>query len=98
MPGLPCDVCQEDVYVLNGEVMDDANGQAYYRRYRVCINPKCGRYMHRRVTVEYYPEEREKPKVYKPSEVRRILRAMGKPPPPTLRLASGEVIPPLPWD
>lgn len=96
MAGLPCDVCQEDsTVVLNGQSGLDADGVLVYRRWRVCTNPNCERYMHRRETLEHYPEQEpeQEVKIYEPTEVRRILRAMGGSLPPG---ASGE-LPLLPW-
>ena len=55
MAGLPCDACQEETAVVpSGEVGEDAEGQTIYRRYRVCINPHCQNYRHRRESVEFY--------------------------------------------
>ena len=96
MPGLPCDTCQEDSsYVLNGEDLDDATGQTYFRRFRVCTNPRCPKFMHRRISVEYYPEDQGKPKVYQPDEFNRLRRAMGMYKPGTF---ADDASPLLPWD
>lgn len=59
MAGLPCDVCQEDTIVIpQGVIGEDADGALVYRRYRVCVNPRCERYRHRRESLEMYlPQE-----------------------------------------
>ena len=55
MAGLPCDVCQEESIVIPvGVVGEDAQGTLIYRRYRVCVNPRCEKYRLRRESVEMY--------------------------------------------
>lgn len=78
MAGLPCDACQEPVPVV--QVFDaalDGDGELIKVRWRVCTNPKCEKYMLRRVSVEYYPAQQGEPHMYKPGDVKRLLRAMG---------------------
>ncbi|GGO24844.1 hypothetical protein [Deinococcus humi] len=62
MAGLPCDTCQEESIVIpSGVILQDEGGATAYRRYRVCINPKCERYCQRRETLEQYlPETGER--------------------------------------
>lgn len=53
MAGLPCEECQEGMFVIPcGTVMSDASGRTVYRRYRVCITPSCSLYLIRRETFE----------------------------------------------
>lgn len=93
MAGLPCDTCQEDsTIVLRGEAGLDGADELIYRRWRVCTNPRCERYLHRRVTAEYYPAVQDTPKVYEEREIKRIIRAMG------LKSGPGDDSPMLPWD
>lgn len=94
MAGLPCDVCQEDTtYVLRGEAGLDGSDELIYRRWRVCVNKACEKYLHRRVSVEYYPDEQGELTVYEPGEIRRLLASTGQRPPGD----SGD-LPMLPWD
>lgn len=94
MAGLPCDTCQEDTtYVLRGEAGLDGSDELIYRRWRVCVNKRCERYLHRRVSVEYYPEDQGEPTIYEPGEIKRLLAATGQ------RLEESEdALPMLPWD
>lgn len=78
MSGLPCDACQEPTPVIQTfEPTLDGNGELVKLRWRVCTNPNCEKYMVRRVSVEYYPEQQGEPYIYQPRQVKRILRAMG---------------------
>jgi len=79
MAGLPCDACQEETVVLNGEAGQDGDGANMYRRYRVCINPTCERYMLRRESAEIFLEVENEIR-YRPADVKRILRATGPQP------------------
>ncbi|BDP42905.1 hypothetical protein DAETH_28740 [Deinococcus aetherius] len=93
MAGLPCDTCQEDsTIVLRGEAGLDGEDELIYRRWRVCLNPNCERYLHRRTSVEYYPEDQGEPKVYELTELKRAMDALGLRP-----NAPGNDLPMLPW-
>ena len=74
MAGLPCDACGEESLVIpTGEVGEDAEGQTIYRRFRVCINPACTKYRHRRESIEFYLPQTGDPKVMDTAQLRPYL-------------------------
>lgn len=76
MAGLPCDVCQEETTVMsNGEAGTLENGVLFYRRYRVCTNPKCPRCGEVRNTGEAFLPDPETVRKVSAREVKRLRKA-----------------------
>lgn len=82
MAGLECDVCMNPTIVIdNGVAETDADGRVTYRRYRVCTNPNCQKFRHRRETVEIFlPDDpAEEPFLVSPRELKMVAVAEDDP-------------------
>ncbi|WP_155300165.1 hypothetical protein [Deinococcus kurensis] len=74
MAGLPCAACQDETVVIpSGVILEDAEGAVAYRRYRVCVNPRCEQYRVRRETLEQYLPAPGEPTLVDTQQLRQYL-------------------------